>query len=121
MRFSSGILAVGIAAVSASAGLEGLRRFGLFLGGQQLAAAPSPLLTVLAASTTLAVGCWLCIALVRQRARLPLMIAWSGAAILLAALFHLNHAAYAAPCRGQAAAQGALTRRCAELQQRGRL
>jgi hypothetical protein len=36
MRFSSGILAVGIAAVSASAGLEGLRRFGLFLGGSSL-------------------------------------------------------------------------------------
>src|SRR5262252_7371726 len=113
MRFLRGILGVGVAAVSASAGLEGIRRFGLFLGGQQLAAAPSPLLTVLAASATLAVGGWLCIALVRQRARLPLIIAWSGAAILLAALFHLNHAAYASTCRGQVAAQSTLNRRCA--------
>jgi len=107
--------------MSASAGVEGLRRFALFLEGQQLAAAPSPSLTVLAASTTLAVGCWLCIALLRRRARLPLIVAWSGAALLLAVLFHLNHAAIAAPCREQAAAQTALTRRCAELQQRGRL
>ena len=121
MRFSSGILAVGTAAVSASAGLEGLRRFGLFLEGQPLAAAPSPLLIVLAASTTLAVGGWLCIALLRQRARLPLIIAWSGAAVLLAGLLHLNHAAIAGPCREQAAEKAALTRRCAELQQRGRL
>ena len=121
MRFSGGILAVGVAAVSASAGLEGLRRFGLFLGGQPLAAAPSPLLTALGASATLAVGCWLCVALLRRRARLPLILAWSGTAALLAVLGHLNQAAYAAPCRGQVAVQASLTRRCAELQHRGRL
>jgi hypothetical protein len=122
MQFSSGLLAVGIAALSTSAGLEGLRRFGLSLEGQQLAAAPSPLLTVLGASATLALGSWVCIALLRPGwARVPLILAWSSAAVLLAVLFHLNHAAYAASCRGEAAVQTSLTHRCAELQRRGRL
>ena len=122
MQLSSGIFGVSVAAVSLSSGLEGLRRFERFLAGQQLAAAPSPVLTVLGASAVLVLGSWLCIALLRHRwARLSLILAWCGAALLLAVLFHLNHAAYAAPCRGQAAVQVPLNRRCAELQQRGRL
>src|SRR5215470_13212059 len=119
MQLSSGILCVGVAAISLSSGLEGLRRFERSLAGQQLAAAPSPVLTVLDASAVLILGSWLCIALRRHRwARLSLILAWCGAAILLAVLFHLNHAAYAARCRGQAAMQAPLNRRCSELQQR---
>ena len=122
MKLSSGILGVGVAALSLLTGLEGLRRFELFLAGQQLATAPSPVLTIVGASAVLVLGSWLCIALLRyQWARLSLILAWSGAALLLAVLFHLNHAAYAAPCRRQAAAQAPMNRRCTELQQRGRL
>src|SRR5262249_54466741 len=54
-------------------------------------------------------------------ARLSLILAWCCASLLLAVLFHLNHGAYAAPCRGQAPVQVPLNRRCTELQQRGRL
>ena len=116
------ILAVSVAAVSLSAGVEGLRHFDLFLGGRLLAAAPSPSLTLLGASAVLVLGCWLCIALLRHRwARLSLILAWCGAAVLLAVLFHLNHVAYAAPCRRLAPEQLPLNRRCIELQQRGRL
>lgn len=121
MGFSSGVLAIGAGAVSASTGLERLHRFGLLLGGQPLAAAPSPLLSVPGASASLVVGLWLCIALLRRRVDIPLILAWSGAAVLLAVLFHLKHATYRTPCGGQAAAQESLTRPCAELQHRGRL
>jgi hypothetical protein len=122
MNLSSGILGLVVAALSLLSGLQGLRNFERFLAGQQLAAAPSPVLTVLGASAVLVLGSWLCIALLRHRwARLSLILAWSGAALLMAVLFHLNHAAYAAPCRGQAAVHEPLNRRCTELQQRGRL
>ena len=122
MQLSSGILGVGVAAVSLSSGVEGLRRFERFLGGQPLAAAPSPVLTILGTSAVLVLGFWLCIVFIRHRwARFSLILAWSGAALVLAVLFHLNHAGYAAACRGQAAAQTPLDRRCIELQQRGRL
>jgi hypothetical protein len=122
MRHSSKILGVIVAAMSLSAGLEGLRRFELFLGGQQLAAAPSPVLMVLGASAVLGLGFWLCIALLRYRwASLSLILAWCGAAVLLTVLFHLNHAAYATPCRGLSPEQLPLNRRCTELQQHGRL
>src|SRR5262245_24738619 len=122
MQLSNGILGVSVAAVSLSSEFEGFRRFERFLAVQQLAAAPSPVLTVLGASAVLVLGSWLCIALLRHRsARLSLILAWCGAALLLAILGHLNHAAYAAPCRGQAAVQAPLNRRCTELQQRGRL
>jgi hypothetical protein len=122
MKISNGILGVMVAAMSLTMGLEGLRRFKLSLAGQQLAAAPSPVLTVLGASAVLVLGSWLCIALLRHRwARLSLILAWSSAALLLAVLGHLNHSAYAAPCRAQAAVQVPLNRRCTELQQRGRL
>jgi glycerol-3-phosphate acyltransferase PlsY len=122
MQLSNGIFGVSVAAISLSSGLEGLTHFVRFLGGQQVAAAPSPVLTVLGASAVLVLGAWLCVALLRHRgARLSLILAWSCAALLLAVLFHLNHAAYAAPCRGQAAVQAPLNRRCTELQQRGRL
>src|SRR5215469_17011224 len=67
MKLSSGILGVTVAAISLSSGLEGLRRFGRSLAGQQLAAAPSPVLTVLGASAVLVLGSWLCIALLRHR------------------------------------------------------
>ena len=122
MKLSSGIFGVSVAVISLSSGLEGLRSFERSLAGQQLAAAPSPVLTVLGASAVLVLGSWLCIALLRHRSpRLSLILAWCGAAFLLAVLFHLNHAAFAAPCRGQAALQVPLNRRCTELQQRGRL
>jgi hypothetical protein len=122
MQLSSGMLSISVAAVSLVSGLEGLRRFDRFLAGQQLAAAPSPVLTVLGASAVLVLGSCLCITLLRHGwARLSLILAWCGAALLLAALFHLNHAAYDAPCRGQAASKVPLNRRCTELQQRGRL
>ena len=112
MKLSSGILGVIVAAISLSTGLEGLRSFERSLAGQQLAAAPSPVLTVLGASAVLVLGSWLCIALLRHRwARLSLILAWCGAALLLAVLFNLNHAAYAARCRGQAAVQVPLNRR----------
>ena len=122
MKLSSGILGVSVAAMSLTLGLEGLRRFERFLAGQQLAAAPSPVLTVLGAIAVLVLGSWLCLALLRHRwASLSLILAWSGAALLLALLGHLNHAAYAAPCREQAAVKVPLNRRCTELQRRGRL
>ena len=122
MKLSSGIFGVSVAVISLSSGLQGLRLFERSLAGQQLAAAPSPVLTVLGASATLVLGSLLCIALLRHRSpRLSLILAWFGAAFLLAVLFHLNHAAFAAPCRGQAALQVPLNRRCTELQQRGRL
>src|SRR5262245_52543901 len=122
MKLSSGILGVSVAAMSLTLGLEGLRRFERSLAGQQLAAAPSPVLTVLGASAVLVLGSWLCVALLRHRwARFSLILAWCGAALLVAVLGHLNHAAIAAPCREQAAVQEPLNRRCTELQQRGRL
>ena len=122
MRHSGKILGVFVAAMSLTTGLEGLRRFYLFLGGRQFAAAPSPVLTVLGAITVLILGAWLCMALIRhRRANFSLILAWSGAAVLVAVLGHLNHAAYTSPCRGLAPEQMLLNRRCSELQQRGRL
>jgi hypothetical protein len=117
MRIVSGILGVSVAAMSMTAGLEGLRRFALFLGGQQLAVAPSAPLTVLSASAVLALGAVLCFALLRyQRAGMLLILSWSGTALLTAFLGHLNHAAYRTQCSGQNP-----NRRCVEFRQRGLL
>jgi hypothetical protein len=122
MQLRSSLLGLGVAALSLSAGLEGLRRVELSLGGQQLAAAPSPPLMVLGASAILALGSWLCIVLLRhRRAGLTLILAWSSAAALLAVLFHLSHSAYGLRCHAQAVAQAPPSRRCVELQLRGRL
>ena len=90
MKLSSGILGVFVAAMSLSSGLEGLRRFERSLTGQQLAAAPSPVLTVLGASAVLVLGSWLCVALLRHWwARFSLILAWNGAALLVPVLGHL--------------------------------
>ena len=122
MKLSGGILGVIVAAMSLLLGLQGLRSFARFLAGQQLAAAPSPVLTILGAIAVLVLGFWLCNEFLRHRwARLSLILAWSSTAFGLAVLFHLNDAAYRAPCRGQAAAHAPLDRRCIELQRRGRL
>src|SRR5262252_8556474 len=99
MKLSSSILSVIVAAMSLVLGVQGLRSFGRFLGGQPLAAAPSPVLTILGTSAVLVLGFWLCIVFIRHRwARFSLILAWSGAALVLAVLFHLNHAGYAAAC-----------------------
>lgn len=123
MKASSLLLGIGVAALSVSAGVEGVRRFVRGLAGQDLAAAPSPLLTVLASSAIVVLGCWLCVVLLRwHRASLALILAWSSAATLVALLGHLNHAAYAEHCQraSETTEQAPPTLRCLELQRRGR-
>ncbi|HKV74872.1 MAG TPA: hypothetical protein VJN95_10170 [Gemmatimonadales bacterium] len=121
MKAPSILLGISVAAMSLSAGVEGIKRFGLSLAGQSLAAAPSPILTVLGSGAVLVLGCWLCVVLLRHhKANLGLILAWSGAAAVLAILFHLNHVAYAEHCR-PSGAPAPLTHRCLELQRRGRI
>ena len=118
------LLGIGVAALSLTAGVEGLRRSVLALEGQRLAAAPSPPLMIPGASAILVLGSWLCVALLRYRqASLKLITAWSGVATVLAVLFHLNHVAYAVNCERlvRATARAPLAHRCVELQRRGRL
>ncbi len=123
MRATSILLALGVAALSLPAGVEGARRFQRSLAGEPLAAAPSPLLTILGSIAILVLGCWLCVVLLRHRkASLTLILVWSGAAAVVAVLGHVNHVAYGAHCQFQppAAMQAPSGRRCVELERRGR-